>query len=302
MTCIRSAWLVLGALSLELEDQSNGYVCESLDLGYPAPRAVSDNLPDQDGAVDRTQYMGPRTVTASVHALTGAGAQIDAVAAAFAPYMVPSARPVLHYVLDRPGAAERTLTLRPANYDWPIAGDQERVIALQWVAPDPILRDPAVNTATAWSGATGGAGGRTYNLTFPRTYPSGGGPAITATISTAGDLPVRPLLRIYGPITTPVVTFTRQSDSAVVGRVPFVSGYQIVQGHYVEVDTAKHTAYLDGDRSQSVLNAVNWLNLRWPVLPIAPDSSRMALSGDPSGLVTSGITQVQATWQDGYLT
>jgi hypothetical protein len=112
----------------------------------------------------------------------------------------------------------------------------------------------------------------------------------------------RPLLRIYGPITTPVVTFTRQSDSAVVGRVPFVSGYQIVQGTYVEVDTQRHTAFLNGDRSQGVLNALAWPNLLWPVLPIAPDSSRMALAGDPSGLVTSGITQVQAIWQDGYLT
>lgn len=300
--CVRRAWLTLGALSLPLEDWSAGYGCESLDLGYPAVREVTDNRPDQDGAIDRTQFMGPRVVTAAVHAIAGAGARIDAVASAFAPFMVPSARPVLHYILDRPGLAERTLTLRPAGYGWPIEGPNERAIALQWVAPDPIVRDPNVEAATAWSGAAGGVGGRVYNLTFPRQYPSGGGVPIVAVISTAGDVPARPLLRVFGPITRAQITFTRVSDNAQVGLVPFVTGYQIAQGSFVEVDTAAHTAYLNGDRGLSVLSSLDWINLRWPLVPIAPDSARMALAGDPSGLVTSGVTQVQAAWHDGYLT
>jgi hypothetical protein len=207
---------------------------------------------------------------------------------------------VLHYILDRPGLAERTLTLRPANYDWPVVGAFERVIALQWVAPDPVVRDPATQTATAWAGSVAG-GGRTYNLVPPRHYPAGGGATITGQIVTHGDLPARPLLRIYGPITAPVVTFRRLSDNAL-SRVPFVAGYQLAGGHFVEVDTAAHTAYLDGDRSQSVLSALNWLSLVWPVVAIAPDGATMGLAGDPSGLVTSGLTQCQATWQDGYLT
>jgi hypothetical protein len=299
-TCVRQAWLTLGAATVPLENGAAGYFCESLDLGYPAVREVSANRPDQDGADDRTQFMGPRVVTASVRALTGAGARIDAVASAFAPYMVPSARPVLHYILDRPGTVERTLTLRAANYDWPVVGASERTISLQWVAPDPIARDPTVKTATAWAGSVSG-GGRTYNLTFPRTYPAGGGPTITGQIVTNGDVPARPLLRIYGPITKPIVTFTRLSDNAA-SQVPFVAGYQIAGGHYVEVDTAAHTAYLDGAHNQSVLSSLDWLNLSWPVVSPAPDGATMGLVGDPSGLVTSGLTQCQATWQDGYLT
>ena len=49
--------------------------------------------------------MGTRVVSADITALAGAGARIDDVADNFAPFMVPSARPVLHYVLDRPGAS-----------------------------------------------------------------------------------------------------------------------------------------------------------------------------------------------------
>lgn len=299
--CPRRAWLTMGALSVPLESAAAGYFLESLDLGYPAPRVVSSDLADQDGAVDRTAYMGPRTVTASVHALTGADAQIDAVASAFGPFMVPSARPVLHYVLDRPGLSERTLTLRPANYDWPIVGPYERAIALQWVAPDPIVRDPAVQTATAWSGGAGG-GGRTYDLTFPRQYPTTGGPSIVGQIKTNGEVPARPVLRIYGPITGATVTFRRLSDNGVCGKVAFTSNYQIVGGAFVEVDSKGHTAYLNGDRTQPVLSALDWLNMQWPVVPIAPDAATMALAGSPSGLVTSGVTQCQASWHDGYLT
>src|SRR5215475_9017960 len=109
MVCVRKAWLVLGGSTVQLEDQSKGYFCTSLDLGYPNVREVVNNRPDQDGADDRTRLMGPRAVSADITAIRSVPAQVDAVASMFAPYMVPSARPVLHYVLDRPGVAERTL-------------------------------------------------------------------------------------------------------------------------------------------------------------------------------------------------
>ena len=80
MTCIRSAWLVLGGTSLLLDDMTNGYACESLDIGYGV-RDVVDNVPDGDGAIDRTQYLGPRTVTIAIHAVENASpTQIDATA------------------------------------------------------------------------------------------------------------------------------------------------------------------------------------------------------------------------------
>lgn len=297
--CVRRAWLTLGPSSIELDDPSSGYGCESLDLGYPAPREVVDLRPDADGATDRTQFMGQRVVTADIHAVEGAW-KMDAVAAAFAPYMVPSARPVLHYILDRPGLAERTLGLRPSNYTWPIAGPAERQIQLQFVAADPVVRDPTLHSATAWAGGTG-TGGRAYDLTFNRQYPAGAGPPVTATITSSGDLVVRPVLAVYGPITAGAVTFRQVSDGAVVGVVAFVAGYQITGGNYVLVDTAAHNAYLNGDPTRSVLSAIDWTRTTWPALPVLPDSSNMTIAGSSSGLVTSGVTQVQATWQDGYL-
>jgi hypothetical protein len=292
--CVRRAWLELAGATVQLEDSGLGYFCSSLDLGYPTVRDVVTNRPDQDGIIDRTQYMGPRTVTVQISAVVGAGARIDEVAAMFGPFMVPSSRPVLHYVLDRAGGpAERTLNCRPAGYAWPIVGADQRDLQLQFVA-DPVAFDPASESVAAWSGGLGG--GRGYNLTFPRTYPAGGGAPSSATIVTAGDLPVQPALRVYGPISGAAISFAPTIGSS--SAVRFLPSYTIGAGHFVDVDTRRKTAYLDGDPAQSAITALDWLRTVWPVLPVAPASTQMTVTGSN----TSSATQVVATWQDKYLT
>jgi hypothetical protein len=294
-TCVRQAWLTLGSLTIQLENIAGGWFCSNLDLGYPEVREVMQNRPDTDGAVDRTSLMGARIVTAEIHALAGAGARIDDVADNFAPFMVPSARPVLHYILDRPGTAERTISLRPSGYSWAVNDPAQRQIQLQWKAADPTVRDPNVQTAYAYTGTPAG-NGRTYPLSFNRAYPASGGSPSSGTLSTNGDLPIRPLLYVYGPATGPVVTFT--PSTGPVSKVAFVSSFRIDAGHYVLVDTVNKTALLDGLRGQSELAWLDWYNTSWPVLPIAPATTTMAMTGSS----TSGATQTQATWQDGYLT
>jgi hypothetical protein len=296
--CARTAWLELsGYPNLYLEDVTQGYFCSSLDLGYPVVRDVVDNRPDQDGFDDRTQYMGARTITATIDALTGAGARIDAVATLFAPYMVPSARPVLHYVLDRPGVAERTIVMRAANYDWPIAGGDQREVALQWIG-HPIARDPALQSAVAFAGASTGVG-RTYPLTFNRVYPTGGGSASTGRISSLADQPIRPVFTIYGPITNPQIT----SSIAVPGGGGYgqgiytVAGYSIAAGHFLQIDTATKTVLYDGDPAQPQGSALDWSRTAFPVYPTGGLVSFFYLTGQ----TTTGVSQAVATWHDGYL-
>jgi hypothetical protein len=293
MACVRRAWLVLDTDTIDLEDPAAGYFCSSLDLGYPAPREVTNDRPDADGVTDRTSLMGARVVQADITALLGAGATIDDVAAAFAPFMVPSARPILHYILDRPGAPERVLTVRASGYSWKVEGDNQRDISLQWLAADPIVRDPTEHVATAFAGTVGLAG-RTYNLTYPRTYPTGTAAPSSAIIHSNGDLPVKPLLRIYGPIGGPVVTI-RAADGTNYA-VPFLGTFNIGAGTFAEVDTDAHTALYQGDPNQPILNQLDWTRMLWPVLAPQTDNT-MSLTGSN----TSPATQVQAIWQDGYL-
>ncbi len=110
-----------------------------MNLGYPEVRDVVSNRPDQNGIDDRTAYFGQRVVSANI---TAQQAPVDAVAASFAPFMVPAVRPTLHYVLERPGNPERTMTVRASGYSWPISGSKTRDIQLQWVTSDAVALDP----------------------------------------------------------------------------------------------------------------------------------------------------------------
>lgn len=289
--CVRSAWLTLddGSMIL-LEDEDAGYYCTSLDLGSPNVREVMNDRPDQHGSDDRTQFFGSRAVSAEIQATQ----DIDDVATAFAPFMVPNLRPVLHYVLDRPGTPERTLVLRAASYSWPIVGASLRDIKLQWVAGDPIAKDPTQHIATAWAGSTA-IPGRSYNLAFPRTYPPGAGVPTSSVIHSNGDVAVQPILRIFGPITQPVVTI--HTPSGQVFTVGFVAGFTVGAGAWVDVDTKRKSAYYESDPNQNVISSLDWNNIVWPVLPVRVDNI-MTIRGQN----TTSSTQVQAIWYDGYLT
>jgi hypothetical protein len=291
-TCVRKAWLAWQGQTMALEDENGGWYCTQLNLGWPEVREVVNNKPAQDGTDDLSQYWGSRAVTADIVA---DGQPVDQLAAQFGKYMLPSIRPILHYVLDRPGAPERTLTLRASGYSWPISGKQRREVHLAWVAPDPIARDVVTQTATAWSGSSSNPG-RTYNLIHNRIYPPGGGSATTGTIRSAGDVFVKPLLRIYGPITAARVQMAPSTGGSF--DIYFKLSSVISSGQYVEIDTAAHTAYLGGDPTQSVISQMDWSSSNWPALPPAPAYSALRLYGTS----TAGMTQVQAFWQDGYIT
>lgn len=298
--CVRRAWLTLGDRTLPLEDTAAGYACTELDLGGMGEiRDVTNNNPAQDGITDRTMYMGSRAITADLVA-HGGEMTVDEIGAMWATFMMPNARPELHYVLDRPGEPERFIVVRAAGYTWPISGKRSRDIHLAWVASDPIVRDPAQKSAVAFAGSPL-AGGRTYPLTFNRTYPPGGATPTTGEIRSAGDVVVRPLVRIYGPITNPVVTMTPTTGADPAGPpavIRFVLGFQIPSGGFVDIDTAAKSAFRNGDNAQSVMASIDWADTVWPVLPTLPYWSWLAISGDS----TTSTSQVQALWYDGFLT
>jgi len=268
--CGRQAWLELDGESLAFQDETGGWFCTSLDIAFPAVREIMTSRPDNTGMTDRTQYFGSRVITAQIEALTGAGAQIDAVAARFAPFMDPARRPQLFYVLDRPGQPQRTLTVRPAGFSWPIQGPYQRSIQLQFVAADPVAYDPTVQTATC-------------------------GPGAPATITTAGVLAVRPLITVTGPVTGPTVTITPASGTAWV--LAFLSTYTIPAGHHVDIDTDNRTVVYDSNPAQPRLSSLDWTRTSWQAIPAATTATITL-----TGTATSGATQARASWQDGYLT
>src|SRR5262245_10383719 len=297
--CVRRAWLTLGTTSIELHNPDAGWVCDTLNLGYPEVRAVVNNRPDQHGIDDRTRFYGARAVSADLVTTTGWGARIDDVADSFAPFMRPDVRPVLHFILDRGNNDERTLTVRAADYGWPILDDYERAIHLAWIAADPIARSTSTSTATAWSGASVGAG-RAYNLTFDRTYPTGTSSPPTGIIRPTGDVPVQPLYRVFGPITGPKLHFPgmRADGTAYTFDINFVASLTIGASQWIDIDSANKTARLMGDPTQSVQTSIDWATTTWGSIDPAPGYSNMQLTGTS----TSDNTQVTAFWTEGFLT
>lgn len=297
-SCIRRAWLDLGGgLTLSLNDPASGYFCTELDLGWPEVREVKNNHPDRFGVDDTSSLFGGRVVSANISAIRGAGASVDTVAASFGPFMMLSVRPMLHYVLDRPGAPERVIgPLRAVAYGWPIQDPERRDIQLQWLAADPVAHDPTVRTVAAWAGSSSQVG-RTYNRTHDVSYGggSGSGPR-SVIIRSNGDIPIQPLLRIYGPCTMPWVQFNRASVEW--WTVAFGSQFRIDAGQYVTVNTREHTAYMGDDPDATVIGSISWSNMKWPVLPVRTDII-MSMSAAAGG--ATDVTQVQASWQDGYL-
>ena len=296
MPGVRAARLVLGPLVVPLDDLDGGWVCTSLDLGAAEVRDVTNNAPDQHGTDDRTQFLGSRVVTANLTAVPDGNLPLDEIVAQFDPFMDPGARPELHFTTLNVDGLERVLVLRSSAWSSPMVQPVSRDFQLSWVAPDPVIRSAILSTTTAWSGSST-IGGRVYSLTFPRVYPAGGGGYVEGSIVSNGALPVAPLLQMFGAITDPQIFLLPQSGA--YWAFYFVPGFRIDAGHYLQIDCAAHTAFIDNDPTQNALASINWQTSRlWPVCPVAPNRTSLALYGSS----TTGSTQVKASWQDRFLT
>lgn len=295
----RQAWLDLNGRILALDDPDNGYTMTQLDLGYPEVREVTNNRPDRDGIDDRTRLHGSRTVTMDIEAW-GEGLNVDEIADLFAPYLVASARPVLHYTTLSRHAPERTISLRPSNFASPMPPWVKRSAQLSFVAADPMAYSSVLNTARAWAG-TSNPGGRTYNLTFDRAYVGGGQGKTFVNLWNFGAVPAYPLLRIWGPITAPFVMFIvyeSTGGNSTVRYFRFTQSTVVDAGHWIDLDMDARTAFFDGDPARSAMPNVMWTQSQFLWIPVYPGYVQASLDGSSK----SDITQVEITWREAYLT
>ena len=120
--------------------------------------------------------------------------------------------------------------------------------------------------------------------------------ATVGTIVTVGDVPVAPLLYIYGPITRPHAWIVN-TDLSGTFDIYTLPGLTISAGHSLVIDTRAKTAYLDNDPTQPAMASIDWTSTSWPLVTPSPNQGNLHLAGSS----TSGITQVVAWWQDVYL-
>jgi hypothetical protein len=286
-----------GGPTLDLMDDQQGFRVSELDLGYPTVREDSDPWPARNGENDLTRLVGARAVSISGALVPSAAGSRQKAWHALAPFLDPRARVTVTYQVDGDVGA-RTMTVRAAQLSGPFNDRSVSMVHLGFKAADPFAYDATGAQAIVYVTTSGSGGGRAYNLVFNRVYPPGG--QTSATLINHGDFPAYPLLRFYGPITGPSATFGRVvAGVTTTSTLAFQPSYIISPGHFVEVDTAKRSALLDGDPAQSQYPYLmpDMGSSGWPSIPPDPGYATVVLNGTG----TSSATQLVVSWADPFL-
>jgi hypothetical protein len=289
--------LRLGDDTLDLSDYTNnGVFVGKVDIGAPAVREVAYDLPDRDGTLDLTTYVGARLITLSgqIIASPAAGTR-QQILDRLSFYCRPGSRPTLTVKLN--DDVPRTIGLRGDQCAAPIERPGRCPFAASWKAPDPRFYaagpdgQPAVSSVTVYPPMSA-TQGRAYDLVFPRIYPSNWGGSGLAVLDVAGDYPTWPTYKIFGPCTNPII---RTSDPAGNASCVAFTALTILTDDYVEIDTAARTVRLNGDPVADRYSTIDVTRTIWG--PLHP--------GDPTVTFNAATfaapSQLLVEWTDAYL-
>lgn len=285
--------LRLGDETLDLSDHATGgvYVAK-VDIGAPAVREVAYELPDRDGVLDQTAFVGARLITLSGQVIASAAAGTrQQILDRLQSFCRPGTRPTLTIALndDEP----RTIGLRPDQCASPIERPGRCPFAASFKAPDPRFysADPdgdlVVSSVTVYPPVSL-ALGRGYPLVFPRVYPSGWGGSGTAVAAVAGDYPTWPIHTIFGPCTNPTIS---TGPGAVVDFATLTLG----NGDYLTIDTAARAVWLNGDRAADRYATLDVTTTQWA--PLQPGDTTITFDADSF----AAPCQLRTNWTDAYL-
>jgi len=258
----------LGVLELGCDP----YVVTGIQIGSPAVRVVSRVRSVADGTFDFSRYLGARAITVATR-LRNAGQclnddpqsmqdLIDRVV----PYMSPRRRPVLVWRL--PGGD----TVRGAEVrgdSWPVAveGPKFPVLPLSFVCPSGELYDATAGIEPLCvdiSPASDTEAGRTYDLTFDRSYPPGQ-PIGGRWVTNPGNAPTHWTLTIFGACTNP---FFQINDHTMEWNVN--GGVTLLGGQSLVVDSRERTMLFNGEVGESRYDRSNYQEWTWDDLLLHP--------------------------------
>lgn len=275
-----------------LDSDANGFKVQTFDPGSPTVRESVSALPAQDGQFDQTMFFGPRVVAMTVVVVGAGGGSPTASFDAMGPFLAPSARPVLLYS-TAPDVPQRQLTLRVSQFSNPAINPNYSAASFQWVASDPIALSPTTRSVDIAPG--GDSSGRAYPRTYPRTYPTSTGGSGIGLVPVGGNFITWPLLRIFGPITDPLVQWLASDDSPIGPQIAF-TGLTIAAGDYLDVDTKAKTVLLNSDPGANRFSSIDFANTQFgPLQPASTNALRF------SGSATNPSTLMTVFYSDAFL-
>jgi hypothetical protein len=250
-----------------------GLIVTSLQIGWPAVRANVRNRAMSDGTFDDTLFLGGRAVTLGIR-LDHTKQTTQALLDSLAPFMSPRYRPTLSWSLAGSPDDVRALTVRGQDFPVPITGPEFQSVVASFVSPDAFTRSAGQHCQTIFP-STGTVVGRTYNLTFNRTYAASA-PSGSFTVVNNGNAPTDWVATVFGGIVNPVVR---------IGDVDIEMTLTLTTGQFLVIDSAARTILLNGDPADSRYDLSNFTEWSWDELLLEPGSNLIRLSG--SGLETS---------------
>ncbi|MGH8964922.1 MAG: phage distal tail protein [Actinomycetes bacterium] len=244
-TVLQRRYATLGDLSMGLVDPSGTkvYLVEltGWDDGVPTTGESEQRVSDH-GAWVAPAYLEPRVIGITLHLVGGSFRQVSESLA-----RVVAAVPVSHLdtlTVDDHGVI-RQAQVRQEGEPVPVRKGAAAKVSLSLVAPDP--RKYAPNLVTLETGLPSTAGG----LRVPFRVPARIQATTTAGILSAvndGTFETRPTLIVYGPVDPFRITH-RGTGRVLRFHEP------IPAGRYLEIDTDKKTALLDGTATRRLTGA-----------------------------------------------
>lgn len=159
----------------------------------------------------------------------------------------------------------------------------------QLVALRPFIYGEASVTAnTSFLSASSG-GGLMMPFTLPFTF-TGSSTSGAGIFRNSGQLPSFPVIRVYGPITNPVIRNTTTGEAIVT-----TDGLTIAAGQFLEIDTYEESILLNGNPYLPLDRYVDTVQTEY--FPLIKGDNTVQLSGSSPDVAT---TRVQLTWEHSY--
>ena len=228
---------------LELNGQ-DGLRVVGVDFGFAEPREVLNPRAGADGELDETRFHSGRVVSLTLSVTDPA--KLDELMA----YTSPGLRPTLRYRIR--GRGRRMIRLRASDLSRPVEFGVAEV-DVQWRAPDGVAE--SVDLETQLVNPAGDEDGRSYDLSFDRSWPESQGPGRVEIVN-EGSATAYPVFRIYGPLTDPLI------ENETSGR-QLSFDIEVSQGDYLEVDTAARTIRLNGLEVNNRYDTLDFPTSQW---------------------------------------
>jgi hypothetical protein len=274
----------LGLTTLAWDD---GYAVTGYDPGFAAHREVVEDNSDADGEHDTTRFHGPRVVTLDLR-LLGEPADRHRLRTTLAAYCRADQRPALRWVSPHLGPVETVGRIADLHATIPGAMRAFTARLVQRV-PTGLIRATDTQTFTVRPGAGVIQTGRTYNLTYDRVYPSGTVIG-AASIVVGGNAPVKPVIRIYGPIVNPDLSLSTGGRWKFSGN----GGVTLGAGDFIEIDVENRTVYLNANPTLTRYNYLDFATLNWSGLQ--PGAQTGSLDGTGVDSNTQATLEAHISW------